>query len=204
MPSFNDAVEVILKNEGGFVNHPQDRGGATNWGITQRVYEAYKGRAVTIDEMRKMPRSEAIAIYKKNYWDKIGGDAIKFYTVALTIFDQAVNRGIAAAVKQAQRVAGVNPDGVVGTQTLAAINKTPEKEFLNLFLKESEEAYKTIVNRNPSQQVFLKGWLNRVDHLRNQALAFLGQVNKPALGIGILALAGLGIFLYMRMRKAKK
>lgn len=203
MASFKDAVEIVLKNEGGFVNNPLDKGGATNWGITQKVYEAWKGRPVTVTEMKNMPRSDAIAIYKKNYWDKVGGDAIKFYSVALTIFDQAVNRGISAAVKQAQRVAGVNQDGAIGAQTIAAINKTPESEFLNLFLKESEAAYKTIVSRNPSQEVFLKGWLKRVDHLRADAMKWLGTLNKPALGIGLFAVTGLGIFLYFKFRKKK-
>ena len=74
--SFQLAVEKVLKHEGGFVNHPDDRGGATNWGITQKVYEKFKGRPVTLAEMKNMPKSDAIAIYKAEYWDKVGGEPI--------------------------------------------------------------------------------------------------------------------------------
>lgn len=201
---FVDAVEVILKHEGGFVNHPADKGGPTNWGITQSVYEAYKGRKVTIDEMRRMPRSEAVAIYKRNYWDKVGGDSIKFYSVALTLFDQAVNRGVGAVVKQAQRVLKVPETGVMGPQTLAALNAVPDSNFLTQFLAAAEASYKAIVDRNPSQVVFLNGWMNRVKHLRDQASRFFGQLNAKdvGLGVGVIAILGVaGYFAYQAMKK---
>ena len=203
---FLDAVEVILKNEGGYVNHPADRGGPTNWGITQKVYEAFKGRPVTIAEMQKMPRSEAIAIYKKNYWDKVGGDNIKYYATAMILFDQAVNRGVGAAVKQAQQVLGVTVDGGVGPKTLAALNSIPDTTFIPKFLAMAENSYKAIVANNPSQSVFLKGWMNRVEHLRQQASQFFGQLNGKAVGIGIgtIVLMGLGAYLFYNYQKKGK
>jgi lysozyme family protein len=204
---FLDAIEVILKNEGGFVNHPADRGGATNWGITKKVYEQYKGRPVTIEEIKNMPRWEAIEIYKKNYWDAIAGDKIKYYATALTLFDQAVNRGVSTVIRQAQQVLGLIPDGKIGTQTLAALNAMPDTKFVPLFLAAAENSYKTIVQRNPSQSVFLKGWLKRVEHLRNQTAKFFGELNtaqKVGLGVGLIAILGIiGYLIYQSMQKRK-
>ena len=203
---FLDAVEVVLKNEGGYVNHPADRGGPTNWGITQRVYEAYKGRPVTIEEMKRMPRTEAIAIYKKNYWDKVGGDSIKYYATAFILFDQAVNRGVGAVIKQAQSILGVTVDGGVGPKTLAALNAVPDTVFIPRFLQAAEQSYRNIVANNSSQSVFLNGWLKRIDHIRSEATKFFGQLNARQVGIGLGAIVLLGVagfFLYRMMNKGK-
>lgn len=205
MAGFKDAVATVLKHEGGYVNNPLDKGGATNWGVTQKVYEAYKGRAVTIDEMKNMPRIEAEAIYKANYWDKLLGDKIKYYTVALTMFDQAVNRGVAAAAKQAQRVAGVPQDGVLGPASLAAINAIHEPEFITKFLAESVAAYNAIVAKNPTQSVFIKGWLARVENLRKDAVTWAGNLNKTTVAsVGILIALALGAGAYFFMMRKRK
>lgn len=186
MSNFLKAVEKVLEHEGGFVNHPADRGGATNWGITQKTYEQFIGRPVTVDEIRRMPKGNAVAIYKQNYWDAVRGDEIKSYAIAFTLFDQGVNRGPKRAIKQAQKIMGLYQDGVIGPKTLQAINSIPEKDFLNSYLSESEKAYRSIVNANPSQQVFLRGWLKRVDSLRDYAFA-----NLTTVGISVVVVAGL-------------
>ena len=201
---FLNAVEAVLKAEGGFVNHPADRGGPTNWGITQRVYAEFKKRPVTVDEVRNMPRSEAIAIYKANYWDKVGGDEIKHYATALTLFDQAVNRGVGAVVRQAQSVVGVVSDGALGPKTLAALNAMPDTVFVPRFLALAENSYKSIVANNPSQSVFLKGWLNRLDKVRSEATKFFGQLNARQVGIGLGAVAVLGIAGYLAYAMLRK
>jgi lysozyme family protein len=204
---FLDAVEVVLKNEGGFVNHPADRGGATNWGITKKVYEAYKGRPVSIEEIKNMPKSEAIEIYKRNYWDAIGGDKIKYFSTALTLFDQAVNRGVAAVARQVQSILGLNQDGRFNAQTIAAINAIPDTKFIPQFLTAAENSYKTIVQKNPSQSVFINGWLRRVEKLRSEATRFFGQLNnvqKVGLGLGLIAIIGITAYLvYQSIQKRK-
>jgi lysozyme family protein len=204
---FLDAVEVVLKSEGGYVNHPADRGGPTNWGITQKVYEQYKGRTVSLDEMKAMPKSDAVSIYKKNYWDKVGGDAIKYYSVAFTLFDQAVNRGVGAVVKQAQSVLGVTVDGGMGPKTLAALNAMPDVKFIPQFLTMAENSYRSIVANNSSQSVFLTGWLNRLQKVRSEATKFFGQLNARQVGLGIGAIAVLGIagyLIYTMMKKKER
>ena len=202
MPSSIDAINKVMAIEGGFVNNPLDRGGATNYGITQKVYENFVGRSVSVDEIKNMPRGNAVAIYQKNYWNKIRGDDIKDFAVAYAIFDQAVNRGVVASVKQAQKVVGAVSDGIMGTQSINAINAMNPGLFLQRYLAESENAYKQIVANNPSQSVFIKGWLNRVDEIKNYARQVLGlPVVKAGIGLGAIALLSLGIFLFLRSRK---
>lgn len=212
MPDYRDAINKVLEHEGGFVNNPLDKGGATNWGVTQTTYNQYmsaklgKSYSSTVDEIKKMPIDIAIDIYKKLYWDKIQGDKIRKYTVALAIFDQAINRGVSSAVKQAQKVvkkldpmgfAKITEDGVMGPATLTALNSIAEKPFIDNYLAESKLFYQNIVQRNPSQSVFLTGWLNRITSLSNELTKKIGSINSTTVGIGIgvVVMVGLGSYL---------
>lgn len=191
MPTWRDAVTKVLEHEGGFVNHPNDRGGATNWGITIGTYSSWLGRQATIDEVRNMPKETALAIYKKNYWDKVWGDQIKYYSVASTLFDQAVNRGPASAIKQAQKIVGVTQDGGMGPKTLEAINKMPDSQFLPQYLSASASFYNNLVARDPSQGVFLNGWLARIQSLQAYAYSYLGTTQgKVVASVGLIAVLG--------------
>jgi lysozyme family protein len=199
VPDYRDAINKVLQHEGGYVNNPADRGGPTNFGVTQKTYSDFIGHQASIDEIKNMPIGNAITIYKKNYWDVIQGDKIKQYAIAAAIFDQAINRGHVAAVKQAQRVLGLSQDGKMGPVTLAAINATPDTSFIPKYISESITAYKTIVANNPSQAVFLNGWLKRAESLRQYAMGFLGSVNATTVGIGVVVVAMVGVggfFLY--------
>lgn len=198
MSNFMKAVEKVLEHEGGYVDHPNDRGGATNWGITQKTYENWVGRNVTKEEIKNMPRGNAVAIYKDNYWDKVWGDKIKDYAVAFVIFDQAVNRGHKSAIRQAQKIVGASQDGIIGPNTLAKINAYNPKKFLEEYLKESEDFYKRLVDKNPSQSVFLKGWLHRVESLRDYGLANLGTIG---ISVGLVGAMALGAYLLMNQGK---
>ena len=201
MPSFNDAVEEVLKHEGGYVDDPLDRGGATNYGITQKVYKAFVKRPVTKAEMKSMPIGNAKAIYKKEYWDAIGGDKIKFYSVAATLFDQAVNRGVPTVSMQVQKVLGLPQDGKLGPKSIEALNKLSDKDFLSQFFLMSKKSYETIIERNPSQEKFRKGWMSRLSSLETYATKYLGTVNKTTVGLGLVALLGLSFFLYLKFKK---
>lgn len=230
MPDYRDAIKKVLEHEGQYINHQADRGGRTNWGVTQKVYEEFIGRklvgpatdapkgqpmseAETV--MRNMPLGNAISIYKKNYWDKMQGDKIRKYAIAAAIFDQAINRGVSAAVKQAQRVLintfgygkqGITEDGNVGNLTINALNTVDEAKFLSSYLQESILAYNKIVQNNPSQSVFLKGWLKRVDSLRDYVSKNIGKINATTVGIGVGVILALGIggyFIYKYMEGQK-
>jgi len=203
MPSHIDAIEKVLKHEGGFVDNKLDRGGATNFGITKKVYEEFVGRPVTVDEIKNMPKGNAIAIYKKNYWDRVKGDSIKDYAVAFLIFDAAVNSGVSAAIKTAQKILGINPDGVAGTEFLKHLNNFNSKKFTEDYLKAREDFYKAIVAKNPSQQVFIKGWLNRVKDNISYASKWVGTpVGKVTVGLaGFLLIGAVGFFLFRMFKK---
>lgn len=208
MPDYRDAIKKVLEHEGGWVFHEADRGGPTNYGVTLNTYNQYmsaktgKPYSASIDEMKKMPLDIAIDIYKKLYWDKVQGDKITRYTVALAIFDQAINRGPASAVKQAQRVvkkldpfgfAKISEDGVMGPATLTALNSIAEKPFIDSYLAESKQFYQNLVQKNPSQQVFLTGWLNRIASLDFELAKTIGLKNSTAVKIGNGVILILGV-----------
>ena len=114
--NFERAFEKLLGHEGGFVDHPKDPGGATRYGITQRVARAngYAG------DMRNFPLAEAKRIARKDYWDAMRADDMPD-AVRFDLFDAAVNSGVKQAAIWLQRAAGAEPDGIIGPKTLLAV-----------------------------------------------------------------------------------
>lgn len=101
--SFERALEWLLPIEGGYVNHPSDTGGATNMGVTQAVYDAWRAsRGLEPVSVKHLTRNEAAAIYKERYWDRVDGDS-RPYAEALAIFDFAVHSGVTRALDYWQR-----------------------------------------------------------------------------------------------------
>lgn len=124
MASFTSQIQSwILASEGGYVDHPSDPGGATNMGITHRTLAAWrKVPSVTKQQVRELTRQEALAIYEAQYWRTSGADRLP-EGLDYAVFDYAVNSGPARAVKDLQRVVGVTADGIMGAQTLAAVDR---------------------------------------------------------------------------------
>ena len=151
--NFDTAFDRLIGHEGGYVDHPDDPGGQTNWGVTIAVARAsgYAG------PMRDMPRGTAKAIYRTQYWEKVRADSMPF-AVAFQVFDAAVNHGTRQAAKFLQRAAGVADDGAIGPQTLAAVQDREPAALLFLFNAEREQFY-TDLKTWPS---FGKGWSRRV------------------------------------------
>lgn len=121
--NLDDSLALMLRHEGGYSDHPSDPGGATMYGVTERVarQHGYTGH------MRELPLSVATTIYRKQYWDMIKADdlpdALRFH-----VFDAAVNSGSAQAIKWLQQCAGVKVDGIIGPVTLkAAAGVSPAK-----------------------------------------------------------------------------
>jgi lysozyme family protein len=210
MATFKEAVEKVLVHEGGYVFHKADKGGPTNLGITQRVYDEWMRKRTgnpnyksTLEEMQKLPRGNAILIYKENYWDKIRGDEIKDYAVAFVIFDAAVNSGNAQAVRTAQRILQINPDGVAGKEYIKHLNAYDPKKFVEQYLAARKKFYADIIAKNPSQKVFEKGWFRRVSDNLEYVSKWVGTpVGKATVGIGGLLLLGtIGFFLFRFFKK---
>jgi len=174
MNQIDDMLDIILKHEGGFVNDPLDRGGATNFGITQKTYSGWMGRQATVAEVRSMDIETAKEIYKSNYYyaPRINAFAER---VQPLVFDCAVNHGPRRAIKFVQAVcnlAGFNVgrvDGTNGPRTQAAAAeayKSMGNYFINAIVDERIDFYHRIVARNLTQQRFLTGWLKRAESFR--------------------------------------
>lgn len=163
--NFDKAFEDVVGVEGGYSNHPDDRGGPTKYGITQDVLASYRGKAVNESDVKNLTLQEAKLIYRQRYWNPLSCDQIRSPILASLLFDQGVNRGIGAAAKTIQKCVGVKVDGMIGPQTLEAINAQTSRDLAFKFVCESQESYARIVQNNTSQAVFLVGWLRRTHKL---------------------------------------
>ena len=166
--SFDTAIEGLLAREGGYVNHPADRGGATNFGVTERVARdhGYAG------DMRSLPRAKAIAIYKARYWTPLRLDEVSALApkTAEKIFDIAVNMGPARAARMLQQAinyfqGGVSVDGQIGPATLRALSDFvrrrgdgADRNLVKIVNGLQAARYVGIVEGDASQRAFAYGW----------------------------------------------
>lgn len=155
---FNKGFDFIINNEGGYVNDKNDNGGATKYGISQRSYPHVNIKNLTIEDAKK--------IYYCDYWLKGKIEQIPDEKVAIKVFDFSVNLGIRASVivlQRALRSVGmkVQEDGLMGPQTISATVSSEAPILLTALKSEAAGYYRIIVAKNPSQQKFLNGWLNR-------------------------------------------
>jgi lysozyme family protein len=164
----------VLKWEGGVSNDPADRGGLTKWGVTQATYDRYrKAKGLPLQSVVKMTEPEMREIYWRFYWQPVKGDEFA-YPLALAVFDTGVNMGVGTAIKLLQRAINdllpqakwIAVDGVLGEQTLRAAKSLDPKRLALQLCARREERYRAIVRANPTQQKFLRGWLNRLNDLR--------------------------------------
>jgi len=162
---FDDALAIILKHEGGYVNHPLDPGGITNLGVTKRVYEDWVGHKVDDAIMRGLKPADVSPIYKKNYWNKVRCDDLPS-GVDLVVFDSAVNSGTRRAAKWLQRCVGAVEDGIIGPNTLKAVNNEDPVELINKYLDTRLEFLQSL----GIWHTFGKGWSRRVEETRALAI----------------------------------
>jgi lysozyme family protein len=174
-----ELIDALIDREGGYVNHPADRGGPTKYGITEAVARAH-GYA---GAMTQLPRDEAAAIYRRLYWLRPRFDQIARRAPALAaeLFDTGANMGPAVAATFLQRaLTALNrngkdypdlvPDGRIGPATLAALDsffekrgKTGEVVLLRALEALQGERYLRLAERRPANEAFLYGWLaNRI------------------------------------------
>lgn len=173
-------IDEIIEREGGYVNHPADRGGPTTYGITGSVARA-NGFA---GPMREMPREVAEAIYRRLYWTRPRLDLIASLSerIAAELFDTGVNMGPAVAITFLQRaLTALNrsgsdfpdlvPDGRIGPATQAALQRflavrgqgPGETVLLRALEALQGERYLRLAERRPANEAFLYGWLaNRI------------------------------------------
>lgn len=167
MASFDIFYPRVKKWEGGYGFHANDSGGCTNHGITIATWQAF-GRDLDGDgdidcrDVELMSIDDAKHISKTQFWNKFLADNIKNQQIAEILVDWGFNSGSYYPTKKVQELLGLRPDGVFGRTTLEAINKANQKQLYEDLFKAREAFYRNIVASNPSQNVFLQGWLNRL------------------------------------------
>lgn len=176
MADFKQAFLKTAQFEGGYSNHPADKGGETYKGIARNIHPKWAGWKI-IDRYKTSPLSSkqmtqvlensielddlVESFYRANFWNPIMGDDIMNQLIANNIYDFAVNSGVSRAVKYAQRIVGVVEDGAMGRVTIKAINANIEG-FVTKYKASRLAFINKIIANNSAQEVFRKGWTNRV------------------------------------------
>lgn len=149
-----DPISDLLKNEGGYSNDSADKGGRTNYGISEKANPtAWADGKVTEDEAR--------AIYEAKYVKAPGFDKIQDSKLRAQLVDFGVNSGPHLAIQKLQEIVGVPQDGVLGPETLAAIAKLHADDINNCLVASRVRMIGRIVSKDPSQLKFINGWLDR-------------------------------------------
>jgi len=176
---FDKCLAVVLESEGGFSDHPRDRGGATNLGITLRTLADWQGLKLDeltaadkdklLADLKALTRREAAEIYRANYWLPMRcGDLPA--GIDLMVFDFGVNAGPRRSVKLLQRAAGVTDDGSVGPKTLAAVMAADPLAMIAEMADERLAYYRSLDNFD----AFGAGWTNRTQQVSALARAMSG------------------------------
>lgn len=147
--TFGRAVAFVLWHEGDSSDDPRDPGGKTRFGISALAYPHLNIDALT--------EADAVAIYRRDYWDRIKGDLLP-PAVAFLVFDAAVNQGPRRAVSWLQHAVGTKPDGIMGPETIAAAAKADLRAVISEYAARRMWAYGT----TPSFQTFGLGWSRRL------------------------------------------
>lgn len=194
MAEFSKYLNDLLEAEGGFVNHPDDPGGATNKGITflnwaKHGYDVDGDGDIDVRDLQLIDENDAARFYKPLFWDAMWGDKLKSQDTAAIMVDHGINAGTGRAVKMAQYILNrdfgknLKIDGAMGPNTANAINSVNQGRFYNKFRDLREDYYLFRANMldgisqstqdfirslkvSPSERmkVFIKGWLNRLDN----------------------------------------
>ena len=163
--NFRDCLELVLKHEGGYVDHPKDPGGRTNLGVTQRVWEEWIGHPATEKDMRELTPAIVAPMYEMRYWRTSYCEKLP-RGLDLLVFSMAVNAGAGRSVKLLQDAIGVVADGVIGPNTMAKINEANVETLIDKFSEARTAFYKGL----KLFPVFGRGWLARTESERLEAL----------------------------------
>lgn len=183
MAEFDQAIGAILQNEGGYVNNPNDAGGATNFGVSLRFLADYpdygdfnQDGVVDIEDIKAMTVDDAMAVYHDLWWEKYGYGRINDQTIATKVFDLSVNMGAKRAhilLQLAMNNAfGLNltVDGILGPASIQVLNACTdgdeEQQLISAYCDEAFAFYKRLIAKNPKYRVFEKGWKRRAYAIR--------------------------------------
>lgn len=169
MANSSKLIPFILQWEGGFVNDPDDLGGATNKGITIDTFTEYKKRkgqkAPNVTDLKNISDDEWHDVFKSLYWDRWRADEIKNQSVANILVDWVWASG-SHGIKRPQRLLGVKADGIVGKQTIAALNAMDAATLFKMIKDDRAKFIDEICKARPKNEKYRKGWMNRINAIR--------------------------------------
>lgn len=172
MVDFSLAFQLMIANEGGYGNDPDDPGGETYKGIARKMHSKWNGWT-TVDLLKRQSgfpanldkdaelQQDVSNFYRTVFWDPLKGDQMNNQEVANSIFDFAVNAGLSTSASLAQMVIGAKADGVIGPQTIASLNAFDPEHFLAAFTVAKIARYVTIVKKRPTSRKYFYGWVCR-------------------------------------------
>ena len=168
--NWDACFDMVIKNEGGFVDHPKDPGGMTNLGVTRSAWEAYLKKKVTEADMRALTPAAVKPFYKALYWDRIRGDELP-PGVDYAAYDFAVNSGPHRAAQYLQEIAGVTIDGMIGPKSLEAIKACDPEQTSDAICDMRLDFLKKL----PTFSTFGRGWTDRVGRVKAKAISMADQ-----------------------------
>ncbi len=176
--NFDPSLRETLIHEGGYSNHPKDPGGATQWGIIQRVYNSYRRlKGQTPRDVKKITKAEAQDIYKVFYWDEVSGDILPI-GLDFVVFDFAVNSGPNQAIKYLQRAINkvegrtLKVDGHMGPATLDAATSLTDLAGVIATICDGRLGF---VKRLKTWLTFGKGWAKRIRLVKAKGLQMAAE-----------------------------
>lgn len=131
-------------------------------GVTLAVFRRFYGADKGVAELKRITDEEWRHIFRTGYWDRFRGDDIDDQSVANICVDWLYNSG-RAAIRQVQKIVGVDDDGIVGDLTVSAINARPPKPLFGQIKAARTNFVEEIARNRPSQRKFLQGWKNRIN-----------------------------------------
>lgn len=167
-PKFDRAVKLVLRHEGGFVDHPADKGGPTNLGVTIATFRRYVNPKGTVDDLKHLTVEQASTVFRRQYWDEARCSELPD-GLAYAVFDFAVNSGPKRAIEYLQRATGAEADGIFGPKTLAAAKAMNPGMAIKGLCDLRLEYLQGLSNWS----TFGRGWTNRVNDVRDTALSFV-------------------------------
>ena len=171
MADVRKLAPFILKWEGGFVNDPDDLGGATNMGVTIGAwkscgYDKDGDGDIDVDDLHLLTHEDVVnRVLKPHYWDRWKADEIKSQSVANILVDWVWASGT-HGIKIPQRLLGVTVDGIVGPKTIAAVNAKNPRELFDMIKIARFDFIEDICHQRPTNNKFKRGWMNRINDIK--------------------------------------
>lgn len=169
MAQYESALQMVLFHEGtDFSDNPSDSGGPSRYGISLRFYKSKVQPDATAETIKNLTVNDAASIYENYFWNRAPFAEIQSQALANRVFDLAVNMDITPAIHCLQLAVNdckddpIPLDGILGVKTLNAVNSIPEQNLYIQLITRAMMYYRNIVIKNPKNEIFLSGWLNRL------------------------------------------